>query len=87
MSQLKFVDSNRGKAATIFQKYFYTERKTLKSCEIIFMCPKKDCYASIKIDEHRSTVLEIRGEHTHLQLTDLEVEKHEVSQIYIKFYI
>jgi len=76
---LKFVNSNREKAAAIFQKYFYTERKSLKNGEIIFICPKKNCYASIKIDEHRSTVLEIRGEHKHLQLTDLEVEKHEVS--------
>lgn len=81
MSQFKFVNSNRGKAGIIFQNYFYTERKTLKSCEVIFMCPKKNCYASIKIDENRRTVLEIRGEHTHLKLTESEIEKHEVSQI------
>jgi len=42
---------------------------------------KKNCYASIKIDEYRRTVLEIRGEHTHLKLTDSEIEKHEVSLI------
>jgi len=41
MNQLKSVNSNRGKAATIFQKYFYTERKILKNFEIILMCPKK----------------------------------------------
>ncbi|XP_003245437.2 uncharacterized protein LOC100570428 isoform X2 [Acyrthosiphon pisum] len=41
---------------------------------------KKICYASIEIDEHRRTVLEIHGEHkNHFQLTDLEIEKHEVS--------
>ncbi|XP_029348043.1 uncharacterized protein LOC115034757 [Acyrthosiphon pisum] len=90
MSKLLFINSNRGKAAAIFQKYFYTERKILKNGEIIFMCPKKDCYASIKIDEHRRTVLEIRGEHTrHLQLTDSEIEKHErcgqkFHQLYLK---
>ncbi|CAI6350948.1 unnamed protein product [Macrosiphum euphorbiae] len=43
------------------------------------MCPKKDFYASLKNYEHRRTVLEIRGEHTrHLQLTDSEIEKHEI---------
>ncbi|XP_015379996.1 PREDICTED: uncharacterized protein LOC107173816 [Diuraphis noxia] len=78
MSQFKFVNSNREKAVIIFQNYFYTERKTLKSCEIIFMCQKKNCYASIKIDEHRRTVLEIRGEHTHIKLTDSEIENHEI---------
>lgn len=78
MSQFKFVNSNRGKAGIIIQNYFYTERKTLKSCEVIFMCPKKNCYASIKINENRRTVLEIRGEHTHLKLTESEIEKHEV---------
>ncbi|KAF0736106.1 MULE domain-containing protein, partial [Aphis craccivora] len=74
MRQFKFVNSNRGKADIIFQNYFYTERKTLKSCE----CPKKNCYASIKIDENRRTVLEIHGEHTHLKLTESEIEKHEI---------
>ena len=66
MSQLQFINSNRGKAAAIFQKYFYTERKILKNGEIIFMCPKKDCYASIKIDEHRRMVLEIGTWRTHM---------------------
>lgn len=45
------------------------------------MCPKKECYASSKIDEHWSMVLDIYGQHIHLQLADSEVEKHEVSQI------
>lgn len=89
MSQLKFLNSNRGKAAVIFQMFFYTEKKTLNNCTVIFMCPKKNCYASIQIDEHRTMVLEIRGQHTHFQLTNSEVEKHEVSQInnyILKYY-
>jgi len=62
MSKLKFVSSNRGKSAAIFQKYFYSERKTLKNSDIIFMCPKTNCYDSIKIDEHRRiAVLEIQA--------------------------
>jgi len=54
MSQFKFVNSNRGKAGIIFQNYFYTERKTLRSCEVIFMCPKKTVmpqYKLTKIEE------------------------------------
>lgn len=41
MSQLKFINSSRGKVGIILQNDFYTERKALKSCEIICMCLKK----------------------------------------------
>lgn len=83
MSSLKIVQSKHGKPAIIYQRYFYTELKSLMSSDIIWMCPKKNCYASIRTNQNRCTVLEVRGEHKHTQLTDSEIEKYEVSIIVV----
>ena len=61
--------------------FLYMERKTPKNRTVIFMCAKKDYYASMQIDKHKTAVLQVRGHLTHLQLMDSEVKKTEVSQI------
>ncbi|VVC35477.1 Hypothetical protein CINCED_3A006020 [Cinara cedri] len=81
MSCLKMVQSKRGKPAVIYQRYFYTQLKILNNHNIVFMCPKKNCYASIKTDPHLYSVIEQRGEHKEPQLTNLQIENYEIKNI------
>lgn len=78
MAEVLFVRSKRGNEAIIVDNYKYTRSKNLGSNDIIWMCPKKTCYASIKTN-NKIVISECRGKHKHESLTPYDVHKLKVS--------
>lgn len=78
MTAIRVVRSKRDAPAIIVQNYKYTRSKTLNSGDVIWMCPMKTCYASIKTND-QIVILESRGVHKHHSLSSYDIEKLEVS--------
>lgn len=78
MTTLHVVQSKRGAPAIIVHEYKYTKCNTLNKGDIIWKCPKKTCYASVKTDD-RPVLLESRGIHNHNSLSPSDIEKLKVS--------
>lgn len=78
MTEVHLVRSKRGNEAIIVDHFKYTRSKNLGSKDIIWMCPKKTCYASIKTN-NKLVISEFRGKHQHESLTLYDVHKLKVS--------
>lgn len=78
MTTLHVIQSKRGAPAIIVHEYMYTKCNELNTGDIIWKCPKKTCYASVKTND-RPELLESRGTHKHNPLSSSDIEKLKVS--------
>jgi len=78
MTTLHVIKSKRGAPSIIVHDYKYTKCNTLNTGDIIWKCPKKTCYASVKTDD-RPVLLESRCSHNHYSLSPSDIKKFKVS--------
>ncbi|XP_060870098.1 uncharacterized protein LOC132944652 [Metopolophium dirhodum] len=80
MTTLHLIQSKRGAPAIIVHEYMYTKCNELNTGDIIWKCPKKTCYASVKTND-RPELLESRGTHKHDHLSSSDIEKLKIDVV------
>lgn len=77
---IKIIQSEKGKQSVLLNFNKYRHVRTHKDGMHKWLCTIKTCYASIVTDAHKTSIVNIIGEHTHESNSEVKIERQTLRE-------